>query len=78
MAAFIEDLDLDSHDRYAMYDLWRAVSPPPQDIPIAGCDARTVAAVDEVTVRAITQERAPRSSMTRPVTAPADAPLVLL
>jgi hypothetical protein len=57
MSAFIVDLDLGSHERYAMYNLWRAVSPPPQDIPLAVCDARTIAVADEVTVTAITEER---------------------
>jgi hypothetical protein len=28
--------------RFAHYNVWRALSPPPQDIPLALCDARTV------------------------------------
>ena len=34
---------LDDYPRYACYNVWRAISPPPQDIPLAVCDARTVA-----------------------------------
>ena len=37
--------------------MWRAVSPPPQDFPLAVCDARTVGVDDEATVTAITEER---------------------
>ena len=43
--------------RWAMYNLWRAVSPPPQDIPLAVCDATSVVAADEVTVTAVTTTR---------------------
>ena len=43
--------------RWALYNVWRAVSPPPQDFPLAVCDARSVAASDEVTVTAITTSR---------------------
>ena len=28
--------------RFAHYNVWRALSPPPQDIPLALCDARSV------------------------------------
>lgn len=34
--------------RFAIYSLWRAFSPPPQDVPIALCDARSVQQVDAV------------------------------
>jgi hypothetical protein len=34
--------------RFAIYSLWRAFSPPPQDVPIALCDARSVAPEDVV------------------------------
>jgi hypothetical protein len=57
IAAFVDDLDLADYPRYALYNMWRAVSPPPQDFPLAVCDARTVAPADEVTVAAITEER---------------------
>ncbi|HME37625.1 MAG TPA: CmcJ/NvfI family oxidoreductase [Steroidobacteraceae bacterium] len=32
--------------RFAHYNVWRALSPPPQDIPLAICDARTVTPPD--------------------------------
>ena len=32
--------------RFAHYNVWRALSPPPQDIPLALCDARSVAPAD--------------------------------
>ncbi|HEX4245645.1 MAG TPA: CmcJ/NvfI family oxidoreductase [Acidimicrobiales bacterium] len=57
IAAFVDDLDLEQFSRYALYNMWRAVSAPPQDFPLAVCDARTVAADDEVTITAITEER---------------------
>ena len=34
--------------RIAQHNIWRAFSPPPQDVPLAVCDARTVAAADLV------------------------------
>ena len=39
--------------RFAHYNVWRALSPPPQDIPLALCDARTVSARDLVEADAI-------------------------
>ena len=54
---FVEDIDLEAYSRLAMYNAWRAVSPPPQDIPLAVCDARTVRPEDEVTIRAVSLER---------------------
>lgn len=43
--------------RWAMYNVWRAVSPPPQDFPLAICDSRSAAATDEVPVTAVTSTR---------------------
>jgi len=34
--------------RYAGFNVWRALSPPPQDVPLALCDACSVAAADLV------------------------------
>ena len=56
MAMFIDDLDLGAYARSAMYNVWRTFSPPPQDFPLAVCDAQSMTAADEVTVTAITQE----------------------
>jgi hypothetical protein len=58
IGSYVEDIDLEAYSRYALYNMWRAVSPPPQDVPLAICDARSVAPTDEVTVTAITMERA--------------------
>jgi len=56
VAQFVDDLDLGDYSRWALYNLWRAVTPPPQDFPLAVCDARTVTPRDEVTVAAVTEE----------------------
>ena len=56
MAAFLDSVDLDGVRRWALFNMWRAVSPPPQDFPLAVCDARTVVPADEVTVTAVTEE----------------------
>ncbi len=55
--AFVDSIDLRQFSRYALYNMWRSVSPPPQDFPLAVCDARTVAPEDEITVTAITVEK---------------------
>ena len=39
--------------RYAHYNVWRALSPPPQDIPLAVCDARSVAERDLLAADAV-------------------------
>ena len=56
VAEFVEGVEPGRYSRWAMYNLWRSVSPPPQDFPLAVCDARTIAPADEVTVLAITEE----------------------
>ena len=53
---FVDDVDLSRYSRWAMYNMWRAVTPPPQDFPLAVCDARSTAPDDEVTVTALTVE----------------------
>jgi hypothetical protein len=57
VGAFVDDIDLTGYSRYALYNMWRSVSAPPQDFPLAVCDARTVVPLDEVTVTAITVEK---------------------
>ncbi len=42
--------------RVAQYNIWRAFSGPPQDVPLAVCDARSVAAADLVPADAIFDE----------------------
>lgn len=39
--------------RFAHYNVWRALSPPPQDIPLALCDARSVAPADLIFADAV-------------------------
>jgi hypothetical protein len=39
--------------RYAHFNVWRAISAPPQDVPLALCDARSVAAEDLIEADAI-------------------------
>jgi hypothetical protein len=46
-------IKLRSGQRYAGYNIWRVLSEPPQDVPLAVCDARTVQAVDLVTGDAV-------------------------
>jgi hypothetical protein len=57
MDSFIDDLDLSCSSRYSMLNVWRTFSRPPQDFPLAVCDAQSIAPGDEVTVTAITEER---------------------
>jgi hypothetical protein len=54
---YVEEIDLTKYSRYAMYNMWRAVSPPPQDIPLAVCDAQSISLDDEITVKAVSSER---------------------
>ncbi len=54
---FVPEVDLDGHARYAMYNVWRTFTPPPQDFPLAVCDAQSFTSDDEVVVTAITVER---------------------
>ena len=39
--------------RVAHYNVWRALSPPPQDVPLALCDSRTVAPDDLIAADAV-------------------------
>lgn len=39
--------------RSAQYNVWRAITPPPQDVPLAVCDARSLAAEDLIAADAI-------------------------
>lgn len=55
---FVEDLhgmQLKDYRRAALYNLWRCLTEPPQDAPLAVCDARSIAPRDEVTITAITE-----------------------
>lgn len=55
---FVEDLHglaMGDYRRAALYNLWRCLSEPPQDAPLAVCDARSIDPADEVTITAITE-----------------------
>jgi hypothetical protein len=39
--------------RFAHYNVWRVLSPAPQDVPLAVCEARTLAASDLITADAV-------------------------
>jgi hypothetical protein len=39
--------------RIAQHNIWRAISPPPQDVPLAVCDARTVDRADLIPADAL-------------------------
>lgn len=51
------DLELGGCTRWAMLNLWRSTTPPPQDHPLAVCDARTIRPHHEVPVVAVTAYR---------------------
>ena len=57
VAAMVPGLSLDDFGRWALYNMWRSVTPPPQDNPLAVCDARTVTSSDRVRVVAVTEIR---------------------
>lgn len=42
--------------RFCHYNVWRALSPPPQDVPLALCDARTLAPADLIAADAVFDE----------------------
>lgn len=41
-----EEAERRLEQRWSMFNVWRAFSPPPQDFPLALCDARSVAPAD--------------------------------
>ena len=43
--------------RFAHYNVWRVLTPPPQDVPLAVCDARSVAPEDLVPADAVFDQR---------------------
>jgi len=57
VASMVPGLSLDDFGRWALYNMWRSVTPPPQDHPLAVCDARTVNSSDGVSVVAVTEIR---------------------
>jgi hypothetical protein len=57
LAAFTPGLKLQDFERWALFNIWRSTTPPPQDHPLAVCDARTIEAADGVPVMAVTEIR---------------------
>jgi hypothetical protein len=45
--------ELQKKRRYAYYNVWRVLSEPPQDVPLAVCDARTLSPEDLMTADAV-------------------------
>ncbi len=39
--------------RFCHYNVWRVISPPPQDVPLAVCDARTLSPEDLILADAV-------------------------
>jgi hypothetical protein len=57
LAAFTPGLKLPDFERWALFNIWRSTTPPPQDHPLAVCDGRTIGAADGVPVMAVTEIR---------------------
>lgn len=45
--------ELKKKRRYAYYNVWRVISEPPQDVPLAVCDARSLSPEDLMTADAV-------------------------
>ena len=60
------DVRVEDYRRFASYNVWRTFTPPPQDIPLAVCDARSVAPGDAVDAMAVMdpQGRPPMRNVT--------------
>lgn len=50
-------VDLAQYSRWAHYNMWRPITPAPQDYPLALCDARTITPADREPVVAHTETR---------------------
>lgn len=48
-----EDAEAWLQRRYVAYNIWRVITPPPQDVPLAICDARSVHGDDVTTGEAV-------------------------
>jgi hypothetical protein len=51
---YFPDREADPGRRLAGFNIWRVISPPPQDIPLAVCDVRSIAPSDYVLADALT------------------------
>ncbi len=54
---YVPGMELDHVKRWAHINMWRPITPPPQDYPLAVCDARSIGPDDGVTVVAHTETR---------------------
>ncbi len=54
---FVPDTKLEDFSRWAHINMWRPITPPPQDYPLALCDARTLSEPDRELVVAHTETR---------------------
>jgi hypothetical protein len=54
---YVPGLELEQAGRWAHYNMWRPITPPPQDYPLAVCDARSLVPADRETVVAHTVTR---------------------
>jgi hypothetical protein len=57
LASMLGGVTLTGFSRWALFNMWRSTTPPPQDFPLAVCDARTIVPADGVTVVAVTEVR---------------------
>jgi hypothetical protein len=57
LVGMVPGLDLADYGRWALFNMWRSTSHPPQDHPLAVCDARTVDPADGIPVLAMTEVR---------------------
>jgi hypothetical protein len=57
LASLVPGLAMEDYTRWALYNMWRPITPPPQDYPLAVCDARTIDPSDGVPVLAVTEVR---------------------
>lgn len=54
---YVPGIELEQVGRWAHINMWRSITPPPQDYPLAVCDARTLAPADREVVVAHTETR---------------------
>jgi hypothetical protein len=57
---FVPGKNLEDFSRWAHINMWRPITPPPQDYPLALCDARSIAEADRELVVAHTETRETR------------------
>ena len=50
------DVDMSNYSRFAIFNAWRVITPPPQDVPLAVCDVRNVTREDSEEITAVLEE----------------------